>query len=219
MSVYENPDRTYETLKANGDEVSPNKPGGTSSNAYSYPNDNIVINPPSIEQEYTYAKETDFPRSSVGPKPETQGQINNGAVYETLYQPGQPDDDGFYNYPENTTIPKPPTSELEYTYAKDTDFPRNTGEDRKIKGDGVPATATSDDGFYHTLESEEPVPHDQEYSYAQNTDIPSHLPGTQQNNDHSTPTENTGVYHTLEEPVPPQLPVYSTLEESADGQK
>ena len=162
--IYENTDRVYETLKDDGNGISPNQPG-TSSDNYSYPDGNIVVNPPSNEQEYTYAKETDFPKSSATTRPEARKQTV-GVVYETL----ETKDDGFYNYPENTNI-KPTIS----------------------------------------------TQNEQEYSYAKNTDIPS-VPSlrTPQNNGHSFPPDSSDLYHTLEEPNPPQLPVYSTLEESAD---
>jgi hypothetical protein len=34
----------------------------------------------------------------------------------------------------------------------------------------------------------------------------------QTTNEHSSLPDNSGLYHTLEEPNPPQAPVYSTLE-------
>ncbi|CAB4014860.1 Tyrosine kinase receptor Cad96Ca, partial [Paramuricea clavata] len=168
--IYEDPDRIYETLKEDGDEVPPNQPG-TSSDIYSNPDSNMVGIPVSTEQEYTYANNTYLPRSSVGTKPTTKEPIRNGAVYETLEQPGQMTDDDFYNYPDNTNIANPGSSELEYIYAKDTDLPRATANTKAVRERDIePATCG---GLYHTLEQEGPASTEQEYSYAKNTDMPS----------------------------------------------
>ena len=159
--IYEDKDRVYDTLTDDGNGISPHQPG-TSSDNYSYQDGDIVVNPLSSEQEYTYAKETDFPKSSAATRPEAREQTA-GAVYQTL----EPNDDGFYSYPENINI-KPPIS----------------------------------------------TQNEQEYSYAKSTDISSVPLGAPQNNGHSFPPDSSDLYHTLEEPNPPQLPVYSTLEES-----
>ena len=104
--IHEDPDRIYETIKDNGNNEVPPNQLGTSSDTYSYADSNIVSIPASTEQEYTYANDTDSPRSSysVGAKPAAKGPVRNGAVYETLEQPGQMTDDDFYNYPNNTKI-------------------------------------------------------------------------------------------------------------------
>ncbi|CAB4044570.1 Hypothetical predicted protein, partial [Paramuricea clavata] len=215
--IYEDPDRIYETLKDDGDEVPPNEPG-TSSDIYSNLDSNIVGTvPASTEQEYTYANDTDLHRSSVGAKPAAKGPIRNGAVYETLEQPGQRTDDDFYNYPDNTTIAiNHGSSELEYIYAKDIDLPRATANTKAVR-ERNSEPATSGD-LYHTLEQEGPASTEQEYSYAKNTDMPS-IPWSivQTSNGHSSPVSNSALYHTQEEPNPPQPPVYSTLEEPDVG--
>ena len=113
-----------------------------------------------------------MPRSSVGAKPAAKGPIRNGAVYETLEQPGQRTDDDFYNYPDNTNIAiNHGSSELEYIYAKDTDLPRATADTKAVR-ERNSETATGGD-LYHTLEQEGPASTEQEYSYAKNTDMPS----------------------------------------------
>ncbi len=96
-------------------------------------------------------------------------------MYHTLEQPGQPSDDHFYSYPENTNIAKPPSSELEYSYAKDTDIPANQ--------ETVPEEPASN-AVYHTLEQEQTpttdlynlpgtnIPTELEYTYTKDTDIP-----------------------------------------------
>jgi hypothetical protein len=173
-------------------------------------------------------------------------------VYHTLEQPGKPNDDDFYHYPDNTNITKPPSSELEYIYAKDTEIPRLVIADKKA------APETTSNAVYHILEHEPPtgikIPTDLEYTYAKDTEIPKsfvnspaasdalyHTPGQeaptepeysyakntdmpsiqlrtkQTTNEHSSPLpDNSGLYHTLEEPNPPQAPVYSTLEGPED---
>ena len=128
--IYEDPDRIYETLK--DEEKVANQPG-TSPGAYRYPGSNLTTGE-SIEDEYTYAKDTDFSR------PEDEN--SNGAMYNTLQQPEELTDE-FYNYSDNTsTAAKPPLSEQEYAYAKDTDIPRTTSSDAS------PATSGN---LYHTL--------------------------------------------------------------------
>jgi hypothetical protein len=176
---------------------------------YHYPDNTNITKPPSSEFEYTYAKDTDFPRGNPNTKVATQDPANR-AVYHTLEQPEQPSDDDFYHYPDNTNITKPPSSELEYTYAKDTEIPKSFVNTKTVpKGDSSPAAS---DALYHTPGSE--------YSYVKNTDILSIPLGTEQTtNEHSSPLpDNSGLYHTLEEPNPPQAPVYSTLEGPEDAE-
>jgi hypothetical protein len=172
--IYEDPYRIYDTIKDDKNAVS---------------------------QEYTYAKETDFPRSSVGMEPEAKGQINNGAVYGTLYQPGQSNNDGFYNYPEN----KPPAYELEYTYAKDTDIPR-------VNIDKTEPQAPAANAVYHTLDEEEQQPTtdlykhpganispEPEYTYAKDNDVPRNVAGKTAL---SEEPDGNLVYQTLEQEQP-----------------
>ena len=160
----------YETLKEGGNEVPPN-PAGTTSDTYSYPDSNIA-NLPSSEQEYAYATDTDFRGSSVGTKPGAKRPINNGVVYQTLEQPGQPSEDDVYNYPDNTNIAKPlAPSELEYTYAKDTDLPK-ANPNTKI---GASQPGQPSDNFYSYPENTniaKPPSSELEYTYAKDTDIP-----------------------------------------------
>ena len=193
----------YETLKEGGNEVPPN-PAGTTSDTYSYPDSNIA-KPPSSEQEYAYATDTDFRGSSVGTEPGAKRPINNGVVYETLEQPGQPSDDDFYNYPDNTNIAKPPSSELEYTYAKDTDLPKaNPNTKLGASQPGQP----SDDNFYSYPENTniaKPPSSELEYTYAKDTDVPRVTVDKK-----TVPEEPTSdaVYHTLEQEPPPTTDVY-----------
>ena len=183
--IYEDLDRIYETLK--DEEKVANQPG-TSPGAYRYPGSNLST-AGLIEDEYTYAKDTDFSR------PEDEN--SNGAMYNTLQQPEELTDD-FYNYPDNTsTAAKSPLSEQEYAYAKDTDIPRATSSYAS------PATSGN---LYHTLE--------QEYSYAKNTEVPVIPQGT--TNAFPTVSDNGGLHRTPES-NPLQAPVYSTLEEQEDS--
>ncbi|CAB3997866.1 Hypothetical predicted protein [Paramuricea clavata] len=313
--IYEDPDRRYETLKEDRNEASLNQPG-ISSDTYSYPDSNIFPNPTSSEQEYTYAKDTDFHKSSGSTQATSEKPISNGVVHQTLEQPGQPtvddfynypdntntakpsvssyhlprgnpntkvatqypanravyhtytleqpekpSDDDFYHYPDNTNITKTPSPELEYSYAKDTDFPRGNpdtmvatrdpanravhhtlkhespttdvykssstkiptdleytyAKDTEIPKSFVNAPAAGD-ALYHTPEQEEPAPTEPaEYSYVKNSDMPSiQLRTKQTTNGHSPVPDNSGLRHTLQEPNPPQAPVYPTLEGRAD---
>ena len=195
--IYEDPDRTYETL----DGVSPNQPG-TTSDTYSYPDSNIIPNTTSSQQEYTYAKDTDVPRSSVSTKAAAEGPTSNGAVYETLEQPGQPTDDNFYNYLDNTNIAKPPaSSELEYTYAKDTGLPRGNPYTKyeTLEQPGQP----TDDNFYNYLDNTnitKTPSRELEYTYAKDTDFPRVNPNTKVATQNPA---NRAVYHTLEQPGQP----------------
>ena len=83
-----------------------------------------MSNPSSTEQEYTYVDNTNIPKKTDDRKTVPVGFNSNGAVYHILKQPGEPSDD--YNYPDNTNIANQPSSEMEYTYARDTDIPRVT---------------------------------------------------------------------------------------------
>ena len=185
---------------------------------YDYPDNTNIAKPTSSELEHTYAKDTDFPKRNPNTKAAASQDPEKNAVYHTLEQPGQPSDDHFYDYPDNTNIAKPPTSELEYTYAKDTEF---------SKGNPNTKVATSQDleknVVYHTLEQPEQPSDDQfysnpestniakppssalEYSYA-DTDIPRVIA-----NQKTVPEEpaNNAVYHTLEQEQPPTTDLYN----------
>ena len=240
--IYEDPDRTYETLTENGNGVLHNQTE-LSHDINNHQYKNSIPNPTSSEQEYTYGQSTHFLRSSVG---------TNNAVYHTLEQPEQPTDDETYSYLDNTTIANPPLSELEYTYAKDTDLPR-------VGGTNTAAKDPANNPVYNTLEQPEQPddgsysypdttsigkpPPELEYTYAKDTDLPRVNVDTAAKD----PTSNA-VYHTLEQPEqqpddgshsypdntsigkpppeleytytkdtdlpnPSQAPVYSTLEE------
>ena len=206
--IYEDPDKIYETLKDEGYEVPINEPGITS-DTYSCPDGDIVTNPLSTEHEYAYAKETDFPKSGGGTKAEAKEQINNSRVYETLEQSGEPNDDSFYNYPENT-ITKAPESELEYAYAKDTDLPRISTDKTAFP------EKSGSNAVYHTLEQgqrpstdvyNQPggnILADLEYTYAKDTKIPR-IPidtKSEAKGDGVPATSTNDTYHTLEQEEP-----------------
>ena len=194
--IYEDPDRIYGTLK--GDENVANQPG-TSPGAYRYPGSNLS-SAGSIEDEYTYAKDTDFSR------PENEN--SNDAVYNTLEQPEEPTDE-FYNYPDNTnTAAKPPLSEQEYAYGKDTGIPRATSSD---------ASPAISGNLYHTLEQEGSALPEQKYSYAMNTEVPIILQGTTQKTNALPGVPDNSALHRTPESNPLQAPVYSTLEEQEDS--
>ena len=198
----------YETLDDHQNTVS-HQDVRSPSHAYTSPHSNIVANSTSSEQEYTYAQEKDFPRSSVGNKPEAKKQMNTSPVYETLDQPDDPDE-SYYHYPENT-ITKSPASELEYTYAKDTDILR-PGVGKAV----VPKEPVGN-GVYHTLEQDQPpatdlykqpdtnIPSEPEYSYAKDTDIPKII--VDKTAVLEKP-EGNGAYHTLEQEQPPATDLY-----------
>ncbi len=189
----------YETLEQ------PGKP--TDDDFYNYPDNTNIAKPPSSELEYTYAKDTDFPRCNPNTKVAASQDPANNVVYETLEQPGQPADDDFYNYPDNTNIAKPPSSELEYTYAKDTDFPRCNPNTR------LPASQDPEkNAVYETLEQPGQPADDDFYSYPENTDI-AKPPSSELEYSYA---KNTNIPK-LDEQSPPQPPVYSTLEGPDDG--
>ena len=127
--IYEDPDRTYETLK--DDEPATNEPG-PSSGKYIYPGSDIKT-VAVTEDEYTYAK----------PDGNYEEENSKGGVYNTLEQPAQPARTLEYDYAidtpgatssdvkstisddlyrtleeEGTVLP-----EQEYTYAKNTEVP------------------------------------------------------------------------------------------------
>ena len=197
---------------------------------YSYLDNTSITKPQASELEYTYAKDTDLPRVKVD---KAAKDSVNTAVYHTLEQPEQLADNGSYSYPDNTSITKPPESELEYTYAKDADSPRVI-VDKAVQN-------SANKVVYHTLEQPQQQPDDDtysyldntsivkppsselEYTYAKDTDLPR-INNINQNTPAKSPANNA-LYHTLEQPAdnelyltpeelnPPQAPVYSTLEE------
>ena len=167
--IYEDPDRTYETLK--DDEPATNEPG-PSFGEYIYPGSDIKT-VALTEDEYTYAK----------PDGNHEEENSNGAVYNTLEQPEQPTDE-FYN----TSAAQLPSSELEYDYALDT--PGATSSDAK---------STISDDLYHTLEEEGTALPEQEYTYAKNTEVPTMPNGVPQKvNTIPSVSENSGSHRTAE---------------------
>ena len=193
--IYEDPDRIYETLK--DEEKVANQPR-TSPGAYRYPGSNLST-AGSIDDEYTYAKDTDFSRP--------EGENSNGVMYNTLEQPEEPTDE-FYNYPDNIiTAAKPPLSEQEYAYTKDTDIPRATSSD---------ASPAISGNLYHTLEQEGPALPEQEYSYAKNIELPIVPQGTAQRTNVLPAVSDNSSLHRTPGLNPLQAPVYSTLEGQED---
>ena len=189
--INENPDRTYETLTENGNGVLYNQTE-LSRDINNHLYRNTIANPPSSEQDNTNAQDRHFPRSSVG---------TNNVVYHTLEQPEKPTDDGTYSYLDNTTITNPPSSELEYTYAKDTVLPRVAGTNTAAKDPANNPVYNTleqpDDGSYSypdTTSIGKPPP-ELEYTYAKDTDLPRVNVDTAIKD----PTSNA-VYHTLEQP-------------------
>ena len=209
--IYEDPDRTYETLTENGNGVLHNQTE-LSHDINNHLYRNTIANPASSEQEYTYSQDTHFPRSGVG---------TNNAVYHTLEQPEQPTDDGTYSYLDNTTTANPPSSELEYTYAKDTDLPRATGTNTAAKNPAnnplyntLEQPEQPDDGSYSypdTTSIGNPPP-ELEYTYAKDTELPRVNVHTAVKN----PTSNA-VYHTLEQPEQPDDGSYSYPDNTSIG--
>ena len=219
--IYEDPGRTYVTLTETGNGVSHNKAEPSHDHQY-----NTISNPASTEQEYTYARQdTNFsPSGDAG---------TNNAVYHTLEQPQRPADDGIYNDLDNTAIANPPSSELEYTYAKDTDVPRfmvnkatKDAANKAVYHTLEQPEQQPDDGTYSYLDNTsitKPPASELEYTYAKDTDLPR-INNINQNTPAKSPANNA-LYHTLEQPAdnelyltpeelnPPQAPVYSTLEE------
>ena len=210
--IYEDPDRTYESLPENGNGVLHNQTEPSHDiNNHLYRN--TIANPASSEQEYTYSQDRHFPRSGVG---------TNNVVYHTLEQPEQPTDDGTYSYLDNTTTANPPSSELEYTYAKDTDLPSATGTNAAAKNPAnnpvyntLEQPEQPDDGSYSYPDNaniQKPPP-ELEYTYAKDTDLP------RASVDKATkdPTSNA-VYHTLEQPEQqPDDGSYSYLDNTSIG--
>ncbi len=121
------------------------------------------------------------------------GFNSNGAVYHTLKQPGKPSDD--YNYPGNTNIANQPSSEMEYTYARDTDIPRVTTD--KKAGPKKPASdAVYPPDLYKCPGTN--IPAELEYIYAKDADIP-------RTHGDPSPPPNCALYHTLEEKNPHRI--------------
>ena len=165
--IYEDPDRVYETLTDDGNDLSHNQ-AGTSERDSSHPDDNITTTPTSDQQDYSYAHVSGLDKKNSNFDPE------NPPVYHILEQPeGQGAGDNFYSCPGSTIITTPPSTELEYTYAKDTEIPRRSSKDEKpdTKEDSI--SATTNEALYHTLEHEESPSTQEEYSYAKDTDVPS----------------------------------------------
>ena len=135
--IYENPDHIYETI--DDDKVPPIQPG-TTFDTYIYPQDNVISSPSSIEHEYTYAKDTDFPKFSQDTISATKDQVkNNGDVHQNSGKPEQPSDD-----------------ELEDNCAGDADTPRATSarQDRRLEN---PENNTE---YLPTVETEKPPTND-----------------------------------------------------------
>ncbi len=177
---------------------------GATSGVYRYPGSSITGNPVSTEQEYAYVDNIDISKKTDGRKAVPEGLNSIGPVYYILEQPGQPSDEHVYSYPQKTNIVKPASSELEYSYAKDTDIPRVTTDKN-----AVPKKPASN-AMYHTLEQDPPttdlykcpgtnIPTELEYTYAKDTDIP-------RTHEDSTPPPNSALYHTLGEKYPSQTP-------------
>ena len=190
--IYEDHGRTCETLTETGNSVSHNKAEPSHDHQC-----NTISNPASSEQEYTYARQdTNFPRSGAG---------TNNAVYHTLEQPQRPADDGIYNYLDNTAIANPPSSELEYTYAKDTDVPRFiVDKATKDSANNVlyhTLEQLADDGAYSYLDNTritKPLTSELEYTYAKDTDLPRVIVDKAAQN-----SANKPVYPTIEQPEQP----------------
>ena len=209
--IYEDPHRTYETLTENGNGVLHNQTE-LSHDINNHLYKNTIGNPASSEQDYIYAQDRHFPRSGVG---------TNNEVYQTLEVPQQATDDGTYSYLDNTTTANPPSSELKYTYAKDTDLPR-------VAGTNTAAKDPANNPVYNTLEEPEQPddssysypdttsignqPPELEYTYATDTDLPRVNVDTAAKN----PTSNA-VYHTLEQPEQPDDGSYSYPDTTSIG--
>ena len=77
---------TYETLLEDRNEASSNQPG-TTLDTYTYPDNNIIHNSTSAEQEYAYVKDTDLPSSNSNTKVSAsapKGGITPAASEEAL---------------------------------------------------------------------------------------------------------------------------------------
>ena len=199
INYSKDPDRIYETLKDDGNEVLHNQ-AGTSSWNTSHPDDNVTTTPASDQQEYSYAQVSDLDKKNSNSDPE------NHAVYHTLEQPEeQGAGDNFYSSPDNTIITNPSSTELEYTYAKDTEIPRHSPKDQKPGTEEDSTSATTNEALYHTLEHEESPSTQEEYGCAKNTDAPSIPSATEHmNNTDSLFSPTSNLYHTLE-PNPPDI--------------
>jgi hypothetical protein len=153
--------------------------------AYSYPYNHIVKKPASTEQEYAYAKDTNVPRKTGDGKAAhaQEAPRDGGPMYHTLEPP-------------------------EYSYAKITDMPKDTA-DKTV----VPNEPANNAVSQHTLEETTKdvyvhpgvcIPTQQQYT-SETTDIPK-------TNENSSSSFNSALYHTLEEPNPPEAPACSDLE-------
>ena len=197
--IYEDPDRVYETLKDDGNDVSHNQAGPSGCNS-SHPDDNVTTTPASDQQEYSYAQVSDLDRRN------SNSDLENHAVYRTLEQPvEQGTGDNFYSCPGNTIITNPPSTELEYTYAKDTEIPTHSSKDQTSMTKEDSTSATTNEALYHTLEHEESPSTQEEYGCAKNTDVPSIPSATEQmDNTDSLFSPTSNLYHILE-PNPPDI--------------
>ena len=158
--IYEDPDRTYETLK--DDEPATNEPG-PSFGKYIYPGSDIKT-VAVTEDEYTYAK----------PDGNYEEENSKGGVYNTLEQPEQPartleydyaidtpgatssdakstiNDDLYHTLEEEGTV----LPEQEYTYAKNTEVPTMpNGVPQKVNT--IPSVFENS-GSYRTAELNHP---------------------------------------------------------------
>ena len=180
--ICENPDPIYETID---DDKVPPIPPGTIFDAYIYPQDNVISNPSLIEHEYTYAKETDFPKFSEDTISATKDQVNDVDVNQNLGKPEQPSD------------------ELEYNCAGDTDTPTVTSprQDRRHENPAnntecLPAVETAEaptNDFYKFPGANIPT----EKGYVREKDADT--PGVTTDNAAEPKEQGNLVYHILEQ--------------------
>lgn len=224
-ATHEEADRVYETLKESENNVG--QPG-TTPNTYSDPN---VVNTPLSEQDCAYAE---------GIRAATQTPDKNRQVYQNIAQPAQSTgnhktggtlaqqelDEDFYNYPDNYAKTAKPASELEYTYAKDTNVPTAA-----VNKKGLKPKDNAGQALYHTLKQEQSHSKDLynepgstistqlENAYAKDTESPIVRKSTPYKKD-TIPQSNDPMYQVLEQEgtmstqqESPEAPFYSTLEE------
>ena len=184
---HEDPSRIYETINEVGYEVS------LISDTYNYPGTIISRNPKSPEFEFSHVKDTDFPRLSAGAREPAERPADNGAECQTSERP-------------DTTTIKIPSSELKYTYAKDTELPRVTV--------ATEATHPANNAIYHILEQPEQSTEGESCNNPDTTIITkptssSELECTDAKDIRATAKEsvNDAFYHTLEQ-----------LEQSTEGE-
>ena len=181
--TYENPEHIYETID---DDKLPPIPPGPTSDTYLYPQDNVIFNPSSIEHEYTYAKDSDFPKFSEDTISATKDQVkNNGDVHQNSGKPEQTSD------------------ELEYNCAGDTDTPRATSprQDRRHEN------SANNTEYLPTVETEETPTNDLykhpganipiEKGYVREKD--ANIPGVTTHKAAEPKEQGNPVYHTLEQ--------------------